>query len=110
MIVYNAGRLWFTMKADADAHRKAQGLPPAKLVKVTVNSREGLAAVLNGLCGLGGVDQHPATPSASLLRASAGPALLPAACHQQAAIEMPSDGVPQFLQDRWAKLQEGWKA
>ena len=50
MIVYNAGRAWFTDKADAENYRKAYGMKPAVTVKIKVTSREELVELLNALC------------------------------------------------------------
>lgn len=57
MIVYNIDRCWFPLKADAEAFRKALGLPPSKLHKLNIETREELAVLLNGLMGLKEVDQ-----------------------------------------------------
>ncbi|RUU79027.1 hypothetical protein [Mesorhizobium sp. M7A.F.Ca.MR.362.00.0.0] len=53
MIVYNVQRRWFTMKNDAEAHRKALGLPPSATFTLRIGGRDDLADLLNGLCELG---------------------------------------------------------
>ena len=50
MIVYNVARKWFTMKDDAERHRKTAGLKPDQTVKLDIKSREELALLLNALC------------------------------------------------------------
>ena len=52
MIVYNVNRQWFTHKDQADAYRKAQGIRPSNATpfKVTIETREELATLLNALC------------------------------------------------------------
>lgn len=50
MIVYNAGRRFFSMKVDAEAHRRTLGLAKDHLHKIEIVDREGLAEFLNALC------------------------------------------------------------
>lgn len=57
MIVYNVDRAWFTMKADAEAHRKTLGLKPDATVKLDISNRDELAGLLNGLCGITSAEQ-----------------------------------------------------
>jgi len=85
MIVYNVLRRWFTEKAAAQAYRKAEGLKPSALAKVTVNSRDDLAALLNALC-------EPSGPAA--LQGVASPEVL-----DRAWIDPKTDisEVPTFL-------------
>lgn len=85
MIVWNAGRRFFPLKADAETHRKTHNLPPA--IKVEIDGREDLAALLNGLCAIG-EDQA--------LRAT----------DPEIAADIPANAdVPKFLRDAWAKLE-----
>lgn len=49
MICYRAAGQFFTMKNDAETHRKAAGLPPAATEKIEVNGRDDLVALLNEL-------------------------------------------------------------
>jgi hypothetical protein len=56
MIVYNVERRWFTEKDQADAYRIAQKFKPAALLKVFVETRQDLAALLNALCDPGAVE------------------------------------------------------
>lgn len=50
MIVYNVKRRWFTMKNDAEAYRRAEGLPKGSTFKLDIRDRDDLAGLLNGLC------------------------------------------------------------
>jgi hypothetical protein len=50
MIVYNVARRWFTEKVPAETYRKSRGLSPSHTLKITVDNRVDLAALLNGLC------------------------------------------------------------
>lgn len=49
MIVYNVKRRWFTMKNDAEAYRRTEGLPPSATYTLRVDTREDLADLLNTL-------------------------------------------------------------
>jgi hypothetical protein len=51
MIVYNAGRKFFALKAEAEAHRRELGLPKDRLLKIQIDDREQLAAFLDALAG-----------------------------------------------------------
>jgi hypothetical protein len=88
MIVWNAGRRFFPLKADADAHRKELDLPSSELFKIDIRDRDQLAEFLNGLCQSGEVD---------------GP--VPA---NTPHVPMKSD-IPAFLKKAWAKLEAGWR-
>jgi hypothetical protein len=92
VIVYNVGRRWFTMKNDAEAHRRAEGLPPAATFKLDIRDREDLAVLLNGLCGLG--------------TGSLGAVVLdpPREVIQRNLITVP-ECIPQFLVNEWAKRE-----
>lgn len=100
MIVYNVQRRWFTMKADAETYRKAEGLPPAKLHKVEVGDREELAGLLNVLCGAGEVDTMPPGGSPLFI---AGPNIVPPEVVRVARIVETPDCVPLFLVRDWEK-------
>jgi len=50
MIVYNVNRQWFDKKNDAEKYRISQGLRPEDTIKIEINDRRQLAALLNGLC------------------------------------------------------------
>ena len=50
MIVYNVGRRFFEMKADAEAFRRSEKLPPSANQKIEICDREQLAAFLNAIC------------------------------------------------------------
>ena len=49
-VIYNAGSQFFTMKNDADTHRKALGLKPRELYTLRIDGRDDLVTLLNGLC------------------------------------------------------------
>jgi hypothetical protein len=90
MIVYNVKRRWFTMKADAEAYRKAEGLPPSATFKLDIRDRDDLAALLNGLCGM--VAFVPPVPLA---------AVPPEVLERSRVVDNPPDCVPQFLVKDW---------
>jgi hypothetical protein len=90
VIVYNVQRRWFTMKSDADIHRRNLKLPPAALFTLRIDDRDDLAGLLNGLCG-----QEP--PVAPLM---VDPAVAPVIERNQIANE-PPDFVPAFLVREW---------
>ncbi|MER8422460.1 hypothetical protein [Mesorhizobium sp. M1403] len=98
MIVYNVARAWFTMKADAEAHRKSLGRPPTATATIRIDSREELAALLNGLMGLGEIEVMQANTVV------AGPALVPTEVVERAQItNTPPDCVPAFLVREWER-------
>lgn len=86
MLVYNVRTQFFPMKSEADAYRKSLGLPPKATTKIVVNSREALAALLNGLCNPAGGDL-PETTTAKL---------------QELGEDIP-DFVPAFVRSDWEK-------
>lgn len=86
MIVYNVDRKFFPMKNDADDHRKALKLPGSALHTLRIETREELAALLNGLFATG-----PAAP----LEPVAEPDL---------------DFIPKFVRDDWARRRQLQKA
>lgn len=88
MIVYNVQRRWFTMKNDADTYRRTEGLPPAALATLRIDTRDELAALLNGLCGL-----QPDHTAMIVIDKIAEPAVITRA---QITDEIP-DCVPLFL-------------
>lgn len=88
MIVYNVGRRWFTMKNEAEAHRRGLGLKPDATFKLTIHDRDQLAALLNGLCGL----EAPAEPAP----AAAPEAVAPPEIIARNRVAVP-DFVPDFL-------------
>ncbi|ESY35711.1 hypothetical protein NKK48_30215 [Mesorhizobium sp. C386A] len=100
MIVYNVERGWFPMKNDAEAHRRALGLKPDANFKLVIETREELAAFLNGLMGL---KKEPApeeapTPVGAVLE----PEVAPPEVIERNYIEVP-DFVPAFLARAHAK-------
>jgi hypothetical protein len=50
MIVYNVQRRWFAQKLDAETYRIFMHLKPSALLKVEINGRDDLSALLNALC------------------------------------------------------------
>ncbi|RUT88027.1 MULTISPECIES: hypothetical protein [unclassified Mesorhizobium] len=102
MIVYNVQRRWFTMKNDAEAHRKELGLPPSATFTLRIDNREELAALLNGLCGLGTIDVMEANT------VLAGPTLAPPEVIERNQItNEPPDCVPAFLVRDWQQRMQG---
>lgn len=95
MIVYNVKRRWFTMKNDAEAYRKAEGLPPSATYKLHMESRDDLAALLNGLCGLG--------PEID----GANPEPPPVVAERNQITNTPPDCVPLFLLRDWDQRMKG---
>lgn len=91
MIVYNVQRRWFTMKADAEAHRRDLGLPASATFKLDIRDRVELAAFLNGLCGIGN-----GTPSVMAEDPS------PEVIARNQISDVP-DCVPKFLVEAWQK-------
>ncbi|MER8510929.1 hypothetical protein NKH91_29620 [Mesorhizobium sp. M0894] len=102
MIVYNVSRAWFTMKNDAEAHRKRLGLPPATTATIRIDSREELAGLLNSLMGLGEIEVAEAKTMV------AGPALVPPEVVKRNQItNTPPDCVPAFLVREWEQKMKG---
>lgn len=96
MIVYNVKRRWFTHKLDAEAYRRAEGLPVSANLKLEVGDREGLAALLNALCEPGNAQPTVEVPAPLIDRAFVSP-----------SINVP-DYVPRFLLDAVGKAE--WDA
>ncbi|ESZ33838.1 hypothetical protein [Mesorhizobium sp. L2C067A000] len=95
MIVYNVKRRWFTMKNDAEAYRKAEGLPPSGTYTLRIDDRDDLADLLNGLCGLGAqID-------------SANPDPPPVVVERNQITNNPPDCVPLFLVKEWEQRMKG---
>jgi hypothetical protein len=83
MKFYHAAGRFFTMKNDADKHRKAEGLPPSDLHTLVISNRDEICAFLNGL-----VDHHAPDAQASY------PEISP---HVRVPVEVVPDYVPTFL-------------
>jgi len=103
MIVYNVERCWFPMKNDAEAYRRQLGLKPDANFKLVIETREELAALLNGLMGLkpepaAEAEAEPPPPAGAVLE----PAPAPKEVVERNVIEVPSY-VPKFLAEAWAK-------
>ncbi|TIQ65441.1 MAG: hypothetical protein E5X41_14865 [Mesorhizobium sp.] len=94
MIVYNVKRRWFTMKNDAEAYRRAEKLPPSATFTLRIDSRDDLASLLNGLCGV----FSPAIVED----------LAPAEVIEGNQItDQPPDFVPRFLVEDWERRMKG---
>jgi len=90
MIVYNVKRRFFTKKDEAEICRKAEGLKPAATIRIEVDSREDLAALLNALCDPG------ADPVAEANLPATDPAALLDSAFVVSSTDIP-DCVPLFL-------------
>ncbi|MER8406975.1 hypothetical protein NKH16_19965 [Mesorhizobium sp. M1307] len=91
MIVYNVARQWFTMKADAEGHRKSLGLPPSGTYTLRIDDRDDLAGLLNGLCGL----EAPVAPLMVELPTEV--------IERNQITNTPPDCVPAFLVREWER-------
>ncbi|MDV2964983.1 hypothetical protein RZ532_03285 [Nitratireductor aquimarinus] len=96
MIIYNVERSWFPMKNDAEKYRKELGLKPDALHKLTINDRDELAALLNGLVAL----KREELPAGAVTE----PQVAPAKVVNQNIIEVP-DYIPHFLAEAQAKKE-----
>lgn len=94
MIVYNVKRRWFTMKNDAESYRRAEGLPPSATYKLEITDRDGLAALLNGLCG--------AEPQSAIT-----PVPPPEVIERNQITDQPPDFIPKFLVEDWERRKKG---
>jgi hypothetical protein len=95
MIVYNVGRRWFGLKADAETYRISEKLPPDAATKITILDRIQLATLLNALC-----EPPPAN------KAVADKPSVPARVINQAFVD-PDLEIPKFLRESWARLMAG---
>ena len=98
MIVYNVKAAFFAMKEDAEIFRKAEGLPPAATLKVTIENRDELAAFLNGVLGA------PAKPTPA--KTLAEDTLVQQASGIHAHVEAPEElvgWVPLFILNDWER-------
>lgn len=93
MIVYNVRRRFFDMKAEAERHRIAEGLPPAATLKLEIADRKQLAALLTELC-------EPATGGVRPLASATG---VTQELVDRAFVEVGKD-VPNFLRESWRRL------
>lgn len=93
MIVYNVKRRFFETKAEAEAYRIAEGLPPSATAKITITDRKALAALLTELC-------EPATGGVRPAAAATG---VTTAVVDRAFVEIGKD-IPAFLRDSWRRL------
>ena len=92
MIVYNVQRRWSAKWADADTYRRAEGLPPPATLKVTVEHRNELVALLEALCS------PPVPPNLSQGQRAAHAALSAGHASIEAASVPPA--IPDELIDR----------
>lgn len=102
MIVYNVKRRWFTMKNDAEAYRRAEKLPPSATFPLRIESRDDLAALLNGLTAL-------ADPAASKGTFQTLPVGSPEddMIQRNQITDQPPDFVPRFLVEDWERRMKG---
>lgn len=100
MIVYNVERRWFTMKNDAEVHRKALGLPPSATFTLWIENRDDLAALLNGLCGF---DEHTAELGLIIPTAQLAPDEV---LERNQISNEPPDFVPAFLVREWQQKMQ----
>ncbi|TPL42566.1 MULTISPECIES: hypothetical protein [unclassified Mesorhizobium] len=105
MIVYNVERGWFPMKNDADAHRRQLGLKPAALATIRIDTREELAALLNGLMGLKKDPELTAPEEIAPAGAVLEPQVVEPEVIERNRIEVP-DCVPMFLVRDWTKRND----
>ncbi|RTM09663.1 MAG: hypothetical protein EKK31_05315 [Hyphomicrobiales bacterium] len=96
MIVYNVGRRWFSLKADAETYRIGQKLPPDATIRISIVDRVQLASLLDALC-------EPPAPGDT---AAAGTTPVPARVIDQAYVD-PDFEIPRFLRESWARLTAG---
>ncbi len=93
MIVYNVERRWFPMKNDAESYRRSLKLPPDATFKLQIETREELAAFLEGLCNVarpGAVSVATGIPEEVVER-------------NRLPDDYPPSYVPQFLVREWRK-------
>lgn len=95
MIVYNVGRRWFSLKADAETYRIGEKLPSDATTKITILDRTQLATLLDALC-----EPTPAD------KVAAGKPAVPAHVIDQAFVD-PDLEIPKFLRESWARLVAG---
>jgi hypothetical protein len=90
MIVYNAGRSFFALKHDAEQQARALQLPKDRVLKITIEDRDQLAALLNAMV-LG--DPLPNVDEGRPVRTVPIP-------------ETNLDFIPKFIQDDWKRRAE----
>jgi len=96
MIVYNVNRRWFAMKGDAEKYRIHEKLPPDATIKIGIEDRTQLAALLDALC----------EPPASSAEGATLVATVPERVIDDAFVD-PDLDIPKFLRDSWARLMAG---
>lgn len=96
MIVYNVKRRWFPMKSDAEKHRIAEKLPPDATIKISIEDRTQLAALLDALC-------EPPAPG-DRTAAESGP--VPGRLIDESYVD-PDLDIPEFLRKSWARIWAG---
>lgn len=95
MIVYNVQRRWFAMKGDAEKYRVREKLPLDATMKISVEDRIQLAALLDALC------EPPASPAEGATRV----ATVPERIIDHSFVD-PDLDIPKFLRDSWARLRK----
>lgn len=96
MIVYNVNRRWFAMKGDAEKYRIHEKLPPDATIKIGIEDRTQLAALLDALC----------EPPPSSAEGPTQVATVPERVIDDAFVD-PDLDIPKFLRDSWARLMAG---
>lgn len=96
MIVYNVNRRWFAMKGDAETYRIHEKLPPDATIKISIEDRNQLATLLDGLCEPPPSSAEGAVPVASVTERVIDNAFVD-----------PDLDVPKFLRESWARLMAG---
>ncbi|MFA7604937.1 MAG: hypothetical protein WCY29_18240 [Novosphingobium sp.] len=96
MIVYNVNRCWFAMKGDAEKYRIRERLPPDATIKIGIEDRTQLAALLDALCEPPRSSTEGAVPAPSI----------PERVIDNAFVD-PDFEIPKFLRDSWARLMAG---
>ncbi len=96
MIVYNVQRRWFAMKIDAEKYRIREKLPPDATIKIGIDGRLQLAALLDVLC----------EPPVSTAEGAARCGSVPERLIDNSSVD-PDLDIPKFLRDSWARLMAG---
>ena len=96
MIVYNVLREFRAHKDEAERIRKDAGLQPTATTKIRIDTRDELAAFLNGLCSLTSqraADPSIAAPVVEILGENEPPFI-------------PDDAeIPQFIRNDWDRFK-----
>jgi hypothetical protein len=96
MIVYNVNRRWFAIKGEAEKYRIHEKLPPDATIKIGIEDRTRLAALLDALC----------EPPPSSAEGAVPAVFVPERVIDNAFVD-PDLDIPKFLRDSWARLMAG---